>query len=88
MKPAAFSDDERRLLLRTPGIGATVVDRLEAAGFCTLHALREAGAACVAERVQVQVGHSAWKNRRRAIERAIEAAARCHATTPSHTVWS
>lgn len=69
--PYSFSPQERRLLLSMPGIGATVVGRLEAAGFASLRALREAGSAGVTERVLAVVGQAAWLNRRRAIERAI-----------------
>ena len=72
MKPAGFSPEERRLLLVTPGIGEKVVDRIEAAGFTSLRAMREAGAAGVTDVVLSQVGHTAWLNRRRAIERAIQ----------------
>lgn len=67
----AFSQHERRLLLSTRGIGETVVHRLEAAGYGSLHALREAGAAQVTEVVLSQLGSTAWRNRRRAIERAL-----------------
>lgn len=68
---AAFPSNERRLLLSTRGIGETVVDRLEAAGFASLQALCEAGAARVTEQVLSQMDGLAWRNRRRAIERAI-----------------
>ena len=84
MSPS-FSPQERRLLLSTPGIGATVVGRLEAAGFASLRALREAGSAGVAERVQALVGQAAWLNRRRAIERAIQVSSEPVATEPSPT---
>lgn len=70
-----FPQHERRLLLATRGIGETVVHRLEAAGYASLQALREAGAQHVTEQVLAQVGAISWRNRRRAIERALEAAA-------------
>ena len=69
-----FSTEDRRRLLATPGIGHVVVDRLEAAGYASLHALREAGADTVTERVRALLGGPAWQNRRRAIARAIDAA--------------
>ena len=69
---ASFPSHERRLLLAAPGIGATVVGRLEAAGFASLQALRDVGAAKATEAVLLQLGQVAWKNRRRAIARAIE----------------
>lgn len=68
---AVFPSNERRLLLSTRGIGETVVHRLEAAGFASLQALCEAGAARATDAVLAQVGELAWRNRRRAIERAI-----------------
>lgn len=68
MNSSRFSPAERRWLLSMPGIGAVVVERLEQAGFGSLRALREAGAACVLARV---AAHPAWMNRRRAIERVI-----------------
>ena len=77
--PAVFPMHERRLLLSTRGIGETVVHRLEAAGFASLQALCEAGAARVTEQVLAQVGEQAWRNRRRAIERAIADAVRAGA---------
>ncbi len=72
----AFSAHERRLLLATRGIGETVVQRLEAAGYGSLQALCEAGAAQVTRQVQAQVGDEAWMNRRGAIDRAIAQALR------------
>ncbi len=75
MTPTRFSADERRRLLATPGIGAIVIGRLEAAGFASLQALQQAGAHRVTERVRQQLGEAAWRNRRRAIARAIEAGA-------------
>lgn len=69
--PQRFSAEERRRLLAMPGIGETVVNRLEAAGYVSLRALREAGAQTVTERVWQQLGASAWRNRQRAIARAI-----------------
>lgn len=71
MSHASFTPDERRLLLSMPGIGTVVVQRLEEAGYASLQALREAGAARV---VQHAASHPAWLNRRRAIERAIDSA--------------
>jgi hypothetical protein len=76
--PSTFAPAERRLLLATPGIGAVVVDRLEAAGFSSLQALREAGAARVTEIVLAHLqtgGQLAWRNRTGAIARAIRVAA-------------
>lgn len=80
----AFPRQERRLLLATPGIGKTVVQRLEAAGFASLQALCDAGATRATEQVTAHLGGLAWRNRRRAIERAIADALR-HAGTCSST---
>ncbi len=71
MGRACFPLHERRQLLSSPGIGETVVHRLEAAGYASLQSLRDAGASHVVEQVLVQVGAAAWRNRRRALERAI-----------------
>lgn len=67
----AFPQHERRLLLATQGIGETVVHRLEAAGYASLQALRDAGSVQVTEAVLAQLGCAVWRNRRRAIERAL-----------------
>jgi hypothetical protein len=74
-EPQRFPPQERRLLLVTPGIGPKVVERLEAAGFASLSALRAAGADAVTERAVAQQGCDAWRNRRRAIARALVASA-------------
>lgn len=68
-----FPTEERRRLLATPGIGEVVVTRLEHAGYASLQALQQAGAERVTEQVRQLVGDVAWRNRRRAIARAIAA---------------
>ena len=75
MAAERFPEAERRVLLGTAGIGERVVQRLEGAGFSSLKALREAGAARATEQVLQQLGQRAWLNRRRAIERALGQAA-------------
>lgn len=75
--PAAagrFPQHERRLLLSTRGLGEVVIGRLETAGIDSLGALRALGP----ERVLEQVGQGAWRNRRRALARALAAAAHTH----------
>jgi hypothetical protein len=67
-----FPDEERRLLLGQPGIGPTVIARLEAAGIDSLRALRCAGARVVVEAVCAGLGTGAWTNRRKALEKALQ----------------
>lgn len=57
-----------------PGIGGSVVQRLEEAGFASLAQMRSAGVPEVVARVCLIVGDRAWHNRRRPLERAL---ARC-----------
>ena len=69
----AFRPAERSLLLRTQGIGPTVVNRLEDAGIDSLERLAKLGVGCAVEIVGRQMCGSGWENRRRALERAVEA---------------
>lgn len=74
--PAArrFCDSERVVLLRTPGLGPTVVSRLEAQGLSSLQAMRDMGVERVVEMVCQAVGSSAWKNRHTALVKALSTA--------------
>ena len=67
-----FSDEERRVLLQEPRIGPIVLERLEAAGFSSLDQLRQAGAQAAVQRVCLQTGQVAWRNRRRPLERLLQ----------------
>jgi hypothetical protein len=67
-----FPEEERRRLLAQPGIGPTVIARLEAAGIHSLQALRSIGIRAVVDAVCAGLGSAAWSNRRRALERALE----------------
>ena len=69
---AHFSADERTRLLALPRIGPQVVDRLEAAGFHSLDAMRRAGLDAVIGAVCQQQGQAAWRNRRRALAPALD----------------
>ena len=69
----AFRPTERSLLLRMKGLGPTAVTRLEAAGIDSLERLDRLGVEFVVEIVGGQMRGSGWKNRRRALERAVEA---------------
>lgn len=71
--PAAFCDAERRLLLATPGLGPVVVQRLETAGVTSLAALRQRGVDRVIDQLCREAGSPAWRNRRRALAKALAA---------------
>ncbi len=66
-----FVPDERRVLLSTPGIGPTVVRRLEAQGIASLQDLRHQGVDRVVDQVCAQLGTRAWANRRSALIAAL-----------------
>ena len=70
-----FGDAERQLLLVQTGLGPTVIERIEAAGFVTLESLRLAGVDQVVGAVCARLGSTAWANRRRALQRALACAA-------------
>jgi len=60
------------MLLAQPGIGPTVIARIEAAGIHSLAALQLAGVRSVVEMVCLGLGTVAWSNRSRALARALE----------------
>jgi hypothetical protein len=66
-----FSDAERRHLLAQPGLGPVVVQRLESAGVGSLDALRQRGVDRVIDLLCRSGGSVAWRNRRRALARAV-----------------
>jgi predicted RecB family nuclease len=66
-----FEADERRVLLALPGIGPGVLQRLEQAGIDSLDALCAVGADAVVLQVCKTLGHGAWRNRHRALQRAL-----------------
>lgn len=70
-----FCAAERRLLLATRGIGEGVIDRIEGAGVHSLRQLRDLGVDGVVERICDGVGNLAWRNRKRALLRALTAVA-------------
>lgn len=67
-----FDAQDRQRLLTLPQIGPVVVQRLEAAGFVSLQAMRRAGLDAVVAAVCRQVGGQSWRNRRRALARALD----------------
>lgn len=65
-----FSPAERRRLLLVPGIGPTVVRRLEESGICSLDALRKTGVGAVVARIGSRQRSRAILNRVRSLQRA------------------
>ena len=72
---AGFSQTERRLLLATRGIGLGVIERIECAGVHSLQQLRDLGVDSLVDLICHGVGSYAWRNRRRALLRALTATA-------------
>lgn len=66
-----FSLTERQILLGTRGIGQGVIDRIETVGVHSLRQLRDLGVDTVVDRICDGVGNLAWRNRRRALQRAL-----------------
>lgn len=60
------------MLLSQPGLGPTVIARIEATGIHSIEALRLAGVHFVVEMVCLGLGTVAWSNRRSALARALE----------------
>jgi hypothetical protein len=71
-----FDPQDRRRLLTLPQIGPVVVQRLESAGFESLEAMRRAGLDAVVAAVCQQIESQGWRNRRRALARALDNADR------------
>ena len=70
-----FPTTERQLLLKVPGIGAAVIERLESVGVHSLSELAALGPHAVVRRVCRELGTPAWENRRKALETALRLAA-------------
>jgi hypothetical protein len=68
---ARFPSHERRYLCAWPGIGDGVVDRIEQAGIASLQQLHQRGVDNVLESICRAQGQAAWRNRRRALQRAL-----------------
>jgi nucleotidyltransferase/DNA polymerase involved in DNA repair len=66
-----FTDDERRLLLKATGLGHGVVCRLERVGIHSLQQLQDVGVDSIVDQICEGVGNMAWRNRRRALTRAL-----------------
>lgn len=70
---AGHSDLQR--LLRAPGVGPGVVQRLEQVGVRSLSDLVRRGVDPTVEAICAQTGHAGWANRRAALIRALTALA-------------
>lgn len=68
----AFAYTERARLLATPGIGPTVVRRLEEAGFDSFERLQAVGVDNAVHAVCRHIGSIAWANRAEPLRRALE----------------
>ena len=66
-----FADGERRLLLNATGLGHGVVCRLERVGIHSLQQLQDVGVDSIVDQICEGVGNMAWRNRRRALTRAL-----------------
>lgn len=69
---AGFPPQERRWLLCRPGISHGVVSQIERCGVSSLLELRTLGVDMLIERLCRETGSVNWKNRRRALVRALE----------------
>lgn len=67
----AFPPRERERLMVARGLGPTVLQRLEQVGLDSLDKLRQVGAEQAVERICALQSGTAWRNRRRALARAL-----------------
>jgi hypothetical protein len=68
----SFAEVERQVLLSTPGISYGVVSRIEGAGVCSIRELKDRGVDAVVDQICQGVGNLAWRNRKRALSRALQ----------------
>ncbi|MFM7426777.1 MAG: hypothetical protein ACKO7W_17570 [Elainella sp.] len=74
-----FNDQERAALLQIKGVGATVISRLEQAGYASLTALQGQDAANLTQQISELLGSTCWHNSpqaRAAIQAVIDLANR------------
>lgn len=64
--------EERRILLSVGGLGEGVVERLSEVGIASFDDLNRVGVDAVIERICCRVGGPSWKNRRRALQKALD----------------
>lgn len=63
-------------MLTVPGVGPAVIQRLESVGIHSLTDLARLGADDAVRRVCQRLGTPAWQNRRKALDGALQLAAR------------
>lgn len=81
-----FSSSERSQLLNLPRVGPGVVDGLERVGIASLADLRTVGVPAAVERICLTSDNKAWRNRIKALERALRAQhGDDHRPTPEQT---
>lgn len=83
-----FSDIDRKMLATEAGMGDRVIERLEEVGFYSLEQMRIVGASRVVDAVCSYLGSTAWRNRRRALERAVARASAGRIVGPSQEASS
>ncbi len=66
-----FAEAERRHLLKTPGLGPIVIERLEAAGIGSMATLHRLGVETVVCALCTPGTNLAWRNRRNALQQAL-----------------
>jgi hypothetical protein len=71
--PNTWPAVDRQLLLSSPHLGPEVIDRLRAVGIYSLYDLRVIGVDRAVEMVCDALGSKVWRNRRRALIRAVSA---------------
>jgi hypothetical protein len=71
--PNTWSAVDRQLLLSSPHLGPEVIDRLRAVGIYSLYDLRVIGVDRAVEMVCDALGSKVWRNRRKALNRAVSA---------------
>jgi hypothetical protein len=59
---STFAEDERQLLLKLKGVGATVISRIEQLGFYSLAQLQNQDAADITKQISQMIGSTCWHN--------------------------
>jgi hypothetical protein len=68
---AEWPEEDRRVIHVTPLLGPEVIERLSEVGIPSLAALRHVGVDRAVELICQRIGSGAWRNRRRALHRAL-----------------
>ncbi len=72
-----FRDDEKKILLAAPMVGATIIKRIEDLGIHDLAELAQADAAMLCQHIEANAGIKGWGNHSMALQsmqNAIDAA--------------